>query len=184
MKEMPRLIIVLTAIALISGLVLAFTYDMTTDQIKKNAELKKQRAITEVLPGLETYQLQKKGDFSYFQGYDQNNDPLGVAVEASGSGFQGQIKLMIGFDVNEKKITGIKILEHLETPGLGAKITEKDFKANFQSKPFAEYTVVKRPVNNELEVEAIAGATISSNAVTTIIQDTLKILQTAFGGEV
>lgn len=184
MKEMPRLIIVLTAIALISGLVLAFTYDMTSDQISENAELKKQRAIAEVLPGLKTYQPQQKGDFHYFQGFDQNGQPLGIAVEASGSGFQGEIKLMIGFDVVEKKITGIKVLSHLETPGLGAKITEAGFKANFQSKPFAEYTVVKRPVNNELEVEAIAGATVTTNAVTTIIGDTLKLFQTAFGGEV
>ncbi len=183
MKETPRLIIVLTAIAIISGLVLAFTYNVTIEKIQQNAELKKQQAIAEVLPGLESYELQQKGDLKYYQGYDANGLPIGVAVEANGGGFQGEIKMMIGFNTAEKKINSIMVLSHTETPGLGARITEDVFKSNYNNKPFGDYTVVKRPVNNDLEVEAIAGATISSAAVTTIVENTLKDLQTAFGGE-
>lgn len=183
MKEMPRLIIVLTVIAILSGLVLAFTFNVTNEKIIENAEIKKQKAITEVLPGLEEYELQKKGDFVYYQGYDSADNPIGIAVEASGGGFQGEIKMMIGLLPGEKKISAIKILDHLETPGLGARITEGGFKSNFLDKPFGEYNVVKRPVANKLEVEAISGATISSEAVAVIIEDTLKRLEEAFGGE-
>ncbi|MCK4259390.1 MAG: RnfABCDGE type electron transport complex subunit G [Halanaerobiales bacterium] len=183
MKEMSRMILVLTVIAILSGLVLAFTFNMTNDKIIHNAEVKKQNAIAEVLPGIESYELKQKGDFSYYQGIDANGNPIGIAVEAKGGGFQGEIKMMVGFIPTEKKISAIKILSHLETPGLGARITETGFKSNYENKPFGNYSVVKRPVANEMEVEAISGATISSDAVTTIIQNTLKAVEEAFGGE-
>ncbi len=183
MKEMSRMIIVLTVIAILSGVVLAFTFNMTNDKIIHNAEVKKQKAISEVLPGLESYELKQKGDLSYYQGFDANKNPIGIAVEAMGGGFQGEIKMMIGFIVAEKKISAIKILSHLETPGLGARITEDGFKSNYKDKPFGDYNVVKRPAANDLEVEAISGATISSDAVTTIIENTLKAVEEAFGGE-
>lgn len=182
MKEMPRLILVLTIISILSGLILAYTFHSTNDKIIANGEIKKQQAIAEVLPGLASYEVQQKGSLSYYQGYDNDKNPIGIAVEAAGGGFGGEIKLMIGIDPEENKITAIKVLSQLETPGLGARISEESFKSNFTNKPFGEYKVVKRPATDPLEVSAISGATISSDAVVKIIQNTLKSVQEAFGG--
>jgi electron transport complex protein RnfG len=182
MKEMPRLILVLTVISILSGLVLAYTFNSTNDKIIANAELKKQRAIADVLPGLVSYEVQQKGSLTYYQGYDNDKNPVGIAIEAIGGGFQGEIKLMIGVKPEENKITEIKVLSQLETPGLGARISEAGFRSNFTDKPFGEYKVVKRPASDPMEVSAISGATISSVAVANIIQDALKSVQEAFGG--
>lgn len=178
-----RLIVVLTVISVVAGVVLALTFNLTNQKILDNAELKKQKAIAEVLPGFASYEEKQQGTLNYYQGYDANKNPIGIAVEAKGNGFQGEIKLIIGFNTIEKKITAIKILNQLETPGLGARISETGFKSNFTNKPFGQYTVVKHARTNDLEVEAISGATISSNAVTVIIQNALKSVQEAFGGE-
>ena len=183
MKESPRMIVVLTVIAMLSGLVLAFTFNMTNDKILHNAELKKQRAIKEVLPGLETYEMKQKGELEYYQGYNAQGNPVGIAVEAVGGGFSGDINLMIGIIPSEERITGIKVLKHLETPGLGARITENDFKSNFEDKEFGDYEVVKHPVRDEMQVQAITGATISSNAVTEIVQKTVDKVADAYGGD-
>ncbi|AZR73298.1 hypothetical protein BBF96_07815 [Anoxybacter fermentans] len=183
MKEMPRLVIVLTVIAILSGLVLTFTFNVTNEKIIRNAEIKRKAAIRDVLPGLASYEVKQKGSLSYYQGYDTNGNPIGIAIEAYGGGFQGEIKLMIGLIPDEKKISAIKVLSHLETPGLGARITEESFKSNFKDKPFGDYTVVKRPARNKYEVEAISGATISSEAVTSIVENTLEAVKEAFGGE-
>ena len=178
-----NLILVLTVISIVSGVILAMTYNLTNEQILKNAEIKKQKAIAEVLPGFASYEEKRQGDLSYYQGYDANHNPIGIAVEARGNGFQGEIKLTIGFDLTQQKITTIKVLNQLETPGLGARISETVFKANFTDKPFGDYAVVKHPRSTDLEVEAISGATISTNAVTDIVEKALEAVKEAFGGE-
>lgn len=182
MKETPKLIIVLTLISVLSGMILAYTFYTTNDKIIANDELKKQRAIAEVLPGLASYEIQQKGNLTYYQGYDHEKNSVGIAMEAVGGGFNGEIKLMIGVKPEESRITAIKVLSQLETPGLGARISESTFASNFTDKPFGEYQAVKRPASDPLEVSAISGATISSVAVINIIQTALKSVQEAFGG--
>jgi electron transport complex protein RnfG len=92
------------------------------------------------------------------------------------------IEIMIGVDLNEEKIYEFSVLNHAETPGLGARITEPQFKSNFEDKTFADYTVVKTPPQKETEVQAIAGATISSVSVTRIIESGLDKVTAAYGG--
>jgi DnaJ-class molecular chaperone len=86
-------------------------------------------------------------------------------------------------DLNDKKINGIRILEHQETPGLGAKITDEEYKGNFKGKPFSEdYNVIKRETSDPYKVKAIAGATISSQKVTNIVEGAVQEFETAYGG--
>ena len=89
---------------------------------------------------------------------------------------------MIGVNLENDKIYKISILNHQETPGLGARITENDFKSNFEDKAFGDYSVVKTPPSEETEVQAIAGATISSESATRIIEDALDKINSAYGG--
>ncbi len=88
-----------------------------------------------------------------FKGLDEGK-VVGLILLTEKAGFQSFIKALIGIDLSTKEITNVKILEHLETPGLGARIDENIFLTQFQSQPLTEQ-----------KIDAITGATISSKAV-------------------
>ncbi len=183
MKLEAKMVIVLTAIALASGGILAFTYVSSIDSIKKNMEEATKKAVIAVLPGVETYEkFQIDKHTSYFVG-KKDTTIIGYAVLTEGSGFQGTIKLMVGFDRELKTITGLEILENVETPGLGNRIVEDWFREQFKGRePFIEVVKGKKPETPH-QIMAITGATISSKSVVRIINEGYKKLKKALGGK-
>ena len=181
-ESIGRLVITLTVIGIISALTLAFVYQWTTPYIKEHQAAAQEKAVFNVLPDAETFKEVSKNGHTFYEGYNNAGSRVGIAYIAAGGGFQGQIELMIGVNLNEEKIYGISILTHSETPGLGARITEDAYKSNFVDKPFGDYTVIKRETTDPTEVEAISGATISSEKVTTIIENAVSTIQNAYGG--
>lgn len=177
-----NLIITLAAIGIISALLLTFVYEWTTPYIKANQAEAQKQAINEVLPNLEEVEEVEKNGNIFYEGYDLDGRKIGVAFQNSGGGYNGLIEVMIGVDLKNNKIHKISVLEHQETPGLGARITEADFKSNFEDKAFGDYQVVKTPPKKDMEVQAIAGATISSDSITKIIEEGLEIVTSAYGG--
>ncbi|MGM0547816.1 MAG: RnfABCDGE type electron transport complex subunit G [Bacillota bacterium] len=181
-NSMKSLIITLSVIGIVSALALTFVYEWTTPYIVANQAKAQKQAINEVLPGVEEVKEVEKDNNVFYEGYDQNGSRIGVAFKNSGGGYNGQIEVMIGVNLENEKIYKISVLNHQETPGLGARITEPDFKSNFENKPFGNYQVVKTPPTKETQVEAIAGATISSDSITEVIQEGLEIVTSAYGG--
>ncbi len=110
----------------------------------------------------------------------KNGELVGYTVKSSVNGFGGQVTLMTGIDINGN-ITGMKVLSHTETAGLGAKATESDWQAQFVGKDTAgELTVIKNGGANDTQIDAITGATITSRAVTKGVNyaiDAYKLLQ-------
>ncbi len=180
-NSLSKLIITLTVIGLVSAFALAFVFLWTTPKIEEHQAMAKEEAIRAVLPGAEEIQEVKKGDQIFYEGY-KSGSRVGVAMVAEGGGFQGMIELMLGTDPASGKIYGIRVLTHSETPGLGANITGKKYKTNFVDKPFGDYNVVKRPAESPMEVEAISGATISSEKVTTIVEKAVEDIESVYGG--
>ncbi|MFW6381212.1 MAG: RnfABCDGE type electron transport complex subunit G [Bacillota bacterium] len=179
---MRRLIITLTILGIISAVVLAFVYEWTTPKIEEHTRAARESAILAVLPESDSFREVKKSGMVFYEGNKDNE----VAMIISGGGFQGQIELMIGANPTTEKIYAIRVLNHSETPGLGANITGEKFGNNFTNKPFGEYEVVKKPVDQKQEpykVEAISGATISSEKVTSIIEEAIKELKEVYGSE-
>lgn len=177
-----NLVLTLVTIGLISALVLTFVYEWTTPYIEANQAEQQKKAINQVLPDAqEIKEVEKNGD-TFFEGYNSSGKRTGVAFINSGGGYNGPIEIMIGVNLEEEKIYEFSVLTHEETPGLGARITEAEYKSNFEDKPFGDYTVVKNPPSKETEVQAIAGATISSESVTKIIEDGLDKVTAAYGG--
>ena len=172
----------LVTIGIISALLLTFVYEWTTPYIEANQAQARKQAINEVLPDVEEVEEVEKNSNLFYEGYDADGNQIGVAFQNSGGGYNGAIEIMIGVDPESDKIYKISILNHQETPGLGARITENDFKSNFEDKPFGDYNVVKNPPAEETEVQAIAGATISSESATRIIEDALNKINSAYGG--
>ncbi len=184
MKDnMSKLIITLTVIGIISALVLAFVYQWTLPYIKEHQAQEQKEAIFTVLPEAVEYKEVKKDGITFYEGFDKSGTRIGVAQKINGPGFQGIIELMIGVNPESENIYGIRILGHEETPGLGANIEGEKYRSNFKNKAFADFKVVKRAAKTASEVEAIAGATISSRKVTNIVERAIANVKNVYGGD-
>ena len=170
------MIITLTVIGLISGGILAVVYHWSLPKIEANQIAATKAAIFNVLPETKEYKLVQKDELVYYDCYDKRGRKVGTAILCGGNGYQGVIKMMVGVNANFTKFTGMTVLEQVETPGLGAKIMEAKFQAQFKglaTKPPIEYVKGVKPEKSN-EIEAITGATISTRSVVDIINKTVE----------
>lgn len=177
MNKLIKMILVLTVIGLISGGVLALTYQWALPKIVANQIKATDEAVFKVVPGTRNYKQVKQAELTYFDCFESNGRKIGTAILCAGNGYQGEIKIIVGVNADFSKFTGMTILEQVETPGLGAKIGEAKFMAQFKNlvtKPPIEYVKNKKPEQAN-QIEAITGATISSKAVVEIINRTVKL---------
>lgn len=113
-----------------------------------------------------------------FLGYDEGGDPIGYALEAEGFGFQDIISVIFGYDAETDQVLGMKVLRHLETPGLGDKIVKDSaFVAEFNRVDVPIVGVkTDRSTGAPDQVDMITGATISSKAVIEIINERIAAM--------
>jgi electron transport complex protein RnfG len=174
---------------LCSGLAVVGIFLATKGRIERNRAEALEAAIYQVLDGarsrvafvLDGDRLARhpgeKGSLpdqeAVYAGYDEQGALVGFAIPAEGPGFQDTIKLLYGFDPEGRRVVGMEVLESRETPGLGDKIIKDDsFIENFRDLAIdPEIVVVKAGRSERNQVDAISGATISSNAVVRIIND-------------
>ena len=97
---------------------------------------------------------------------------LGYCIEVAPSGFGGEISMMVGFEA-DRRIKGVSIVSLNETPGLGAKVKDSGYLSQYIGKEGA--LVLKQ------DVDAIAGATISSRAVLDGVNRATEILNAVMG---
>jgi len=203
MREILKMIVVLAVITGVSGLLLAGVNEGTREQRKRQIlQFVKGPAVEDVLRGASNNPLNDvkelpvasgeaggeagAGVVDIFPGY-KDGKLWAVALEDSGKGFGGDVGVIVGIDVESDELLGIGITTSKETPGLGSRVAEPSFRANF--KGLALDTPVK-VVADGGPVDAISGATISSRAVCAAVNDAVafylrnktKILEVA-GGE-
>ena len=171
MNNIAKMILNLVVIGVLSGVILAGVYSVADPMIKANKERELKEAIFVVLPGAKDFKVLEKTvgqeKLIVYKGIDENGTPVGVAFKADGGGFQGNIGLMVGLETSYLKLRAIEVLEQLETPGLGDRIREEAFKDQFKGlevKPRVEYIKYRKPEKPN-QIQAITGATISSEAV-------------------
>jgi len=117
--------------------------------------------------------------------FDDAKQPIGYSLPWEGNGFQGKIGIMIGLSIDLSTITSIEILEQVETPGLGTKVTEDPFRKQFsglKAEPQVDW-VKGAPPTKPNEIQTITGATISSKAIVAIVNDGLSTARAAMGGK-
>ena len=116
--------------------------------------------------------------YSVLEARDPEKGRLGWVVKAGGQGYADKIELLLGLDPSAEEISGIFVLEQKETPGLGNKITEEDWRGQFVGKQTDRpLEVVKDRADEKNEISAITGATISSRAVATIVNTAVADLK-------
>ncbi len=100
---------------------------------------------------------------------------VGWSFSVGGPGFQGTIYLVVGVDAGFEKLAGYRVLSSSETPGFGDKIKYDYFRDQFKGAPAVELKLVSsgdaRKIDSEIVV--ISGATISSEAVVAIMNDSV-----------
>lgn len=177
-----RMIVVLTAIGLISGGFLAGVAQLTRDRIALNIQAEIEEAIAEVVDDAEVNQvIREEDDLIIYRELDNAGQLAGYAVQATGVGFQDKITLIFGLDETVTRITGLSIIEQKETPGLGAKIADWDaFLQFWEDRDATGHLTLRKPAvktPEELlpnEVNTITAATISSKKVLEIVNLSLE----------
>ena len=180
MNEMIKMVVVLTVLSVISGGALAYIQDSTTPLIEYNKlQFIKGPAIKAILSGtsndpiVDRFKI-KEGDTdrSFFVGkYD--GKPKAVAFESSGKGFGGDVGIVVGVDLDNDKILGVGVTTHSETPGVGSRAkTDPTFVSQFKGQTLKDTFKVKADGG---QVDAIAGATITSRAVSAALTEASKV---------
>jgi Na+-translocating ferredoxin:NAD+ oxidoreductase subunit G len=182
MKTGLRLVLVLTVTAVTAAASLAGVYSWAKPKIEYHREQALKLAIFNVQPDAEKYVQSERSGMTVYVCFDSDSNAVGYAVPAEGTGYQGTIRLMFGITPELNAITGLEVLEHAETPGLGALIEAPAFVDKFQGLILDRpVTLVKNqpPDKDAGRVDAITGATISSRAVVNTVNDAM----TQLGGD-
>jgi len=181
--------LVLFLVCLFVTAALALTYNITKDTIKARAAADAESARKEVLADAETFIqvdeaqimsiIEKNPELDVakevFEGMKENQT-IGYVFSVTNKGYGGEIDVIVGIDA-AGMITGIKIVEHSETAGLGSKVTEDTFLSRLIGiTPEGTLKVVKiKGSNRDEEIVAVSGATISSRAVVGAVQAALDL---------
>ena len=180
MGEMIKMVVVLTFLSVISGGALAYVQNNTTTLIENNKlQFVKGPAIKEILDGTSnnpvsdrfTIEQGEKKDIFFVGKY--NGDPKAVAFETFGKGFGGDVYVVLGVNLDDDKLTGVRVTTMNETPGVGARAkTDLSFVSQFKGQPLQGTFKVKADGG---QVDAIGGATITSRAVSSALTDASKV---------
>src|SRR6056297_3097624 len=107
--KISKLILTLTVIGIISAIALSFVYQWTTPYIEQHQMEAREEALRDVIPETQEYEEAEKEGQIFFEGYNSGGNRTGVAMIASGPGYQNIIELMVGVNLNSQKVYGIKI---------------------------------------------------------------------------
>ncbi len=193
---------ILMAITLVAGALLGLVYEITKAPIAQAQEDAKQEAYRTVLADADTFEndvnfkendaqkiLSEAGydsdDISeVVVGKDSSGEAIGYVITVtSHEGYGGDIQISVGMEA-DGTVKGIEMLSISETAGLGMKATEADFKDQFKDKNVEKFSYTKSGEEGDDKIDALSGATITTNAVTNAVDSALVYFQSELGGSV
>lgn len=164
MKETIRLAVILLLICVVSAGVLAISNNLTKEQIAKIEMEESLGAIAEIFSTGDDFVYLDEGEFQAIQDANPNlieilevyegGELTGYSIKNKTSGFDGDIVMVTGFST-DGEVVGMRLLEHTETPGLGSRAADEPYTSLY----------VGLPASEELNVDSLSGATVTSNAV-------------------
>ena len=186
--------LILFAITLVSGLCLGVVYDVTKAPIEAATIAANNATYKQVLPEAESFddvegsteKIAETADEianlgfggvaieSVLEAKDASGEVVGHVINSNDS-YGGAVKLSIGFDA-DGTITGVGIRETSDTPGLGLKAKDDDYRNQYVGKNCESLSVTKSGSASDTEINAISGATITSNATTNAVNAALYYL--------
>ncbi len=176
-----NMVIVLFMITLAAGLSLGYVNDITLEPKAKARLAKKVKALELVMPEFDNNPVDQvlrlkwndvKDSVEVYQAV-KDSIVVGMAVTgASERGYSGLVKIMVGFEP-DGRIRNITVLEQKETPGLGTKMKGEKFLQQYRGKDPSEFDL--RVKKDGGEVDALAGATISTRAFSEATQQAYDV---------
>ncbi|MBU3189824.1 RnfABCDGE type electron transport complex subunit G [Clostridium bowmanii] len=186
MKENIKLGLILLLITGLAGFLLGGAYEVTKAPIAEKIASDKQAAMKEILPTadkFDTADVKLNDKVTEVNVGMKGTEIAGYAIKVTPKGYGGPIEIMVGIS-NDGKVTGIEILTHTETPGLGANAPKPEFSDQYKNKPTKDkLEVVKVAPSKENQIQAITGATITSKAVTLGANDAIDFYNSSLKGD-
>jgi len=165
-----KLTVPLVVICFVCSFLVAYAHDATKAAIAKKAADDTKAAYAQVLPAVGDLTKEKapakskENLINDIECSKKDGKVNGYIYTVTPSGYGGPLELMVGIGI-DGKITGIKVLQHSETPGLGARSTEPAFPKEFVGKDTkAELKITKSSSPKADEIKALTAATITSRA--------------------
>lgn len=163
--------LVLGLITLVVSALLVLTYNITGVGVAGPAISDEMLAMAaEVLPGGDGFEDAGLGSSATIPAIIKTSNDAGYVINAIGKGYGGDMSVLVGFD-NDGKITGVRVLESSETPGIGTKVTE--------DVAFLDTLIGKGSVDGS---DAVAGATFSSKGLNEALTNAFDALNTIKSG--
>ncbi len=193
----------ITVITLVAGLALGIVKDITADPIMEQEIKAKEEAYKEVYDNADSFgqivlgekEQGKMQSFLQENGYeaqqideimeakDSAGEPVGYAFTVTTSeGYGGDIRFAMGVQ-EDGTVKGISILAIGETAGLGMRADTEEFKNQFRDKNVEKFIYTKTGAKGEEEIDALSGATITTNAMTNGVNAGLCAFQYMEGGD-
>ena len=200
MNKILKNTVILTIITLVSGVALGGVYQITKEPIAKAQEEAKQEAYQQVFEDADAFEVlkvdaQEAADAVASAGVDdgavideaveaiQGGETIGYVITSTDpNGYGGDIQVSVGIQ-SDGTVSGIAILSISETAGLGMKADESEFKDQFKDKNVEKFTYTKNGEKGDDKIDAISGATITTNAVTNAVDSALVYFQNTFQNE-
>lgn len=184
-KQMIRDSLILFAITLIAGLLLGGVYAITKNPIAKTQEDKKNEAyqavftdaaeFTEVTDAADAQQILADAGYTKDRinevkaAMDADGNILGyVMTITSSEAYGGELQLAMGIRM-DGTVNGISFLSLSETIGLGMEAKKPEFQEQFAGKQVEQFVYSKTGAAADNEIDALSGATITTNAVTNAV---------------
>jgi Na+-translocating ferredoxin:NAD+ oxidoreductase subunit G len=168
-------------LALIFGASLAGVQTALKPLIDANKLAETYKQIPELVPGgSASGEPQSFGDISAYSVVDDSGQPLGWVLPTGGQGFADRIEVLIGLNRDASAVTGLYVLDQKETPGLGNKIVEDAWRSQFAGKQTSPaLNLVKSDPAQANDIQAVTGATISSDSIVAIINQSVAKFRSA-----
>ena len=193
----------LTLITLVAGVALGGVYEITKDPIARQEAQAKAEAYEQVFTDAAAFEEVKMDDTLIQtirdqldqEGYkaqsieeimraeDQSGEMLGYAFTVvTSEGYAGDIQFSMGVQ-NDGTLNGISILSIGETAGLGMNADTPAFKDQFVGKQVEQLQYTKNGATQDDEINAISGATVTTNAMTNGVNAGLCAFRVMEGGD-
>ena len=199
MKSMMKDALILFAITLVAGLSLGFVNEVTKEPIAKAKEQAKQEACQEVFQDASGFVLIDGFDAAeaadvlaqagvsgsditeVYSATDANGVTLGYVITVTNhEGYAGDIQFSMGVTL-DGTLNGISLLSISETPGLGMEAGEV-LVPQFAGKQVSAFSYTKSGATDDSQIDAISGATVTTNAIVNGVNAGLVYYQAALEG--
>lgn len=173
LKEYLVPTLILFVICLVATALLGITNAVTAPEIEKLANQKESDTRKDVFAQAVSFGEKVDDETNIVPALDDSGNPIGYVVVTSAKGYGGAVEVMTGITV-DGKVTGISILSHSETPGLGAKSkTDDNWRTQFVDK--IKGITVSKDAKSDNSIDAITGATITSRAVVEAVNEAIEL---------